>query len=120
MALFKDEGYLNKPEYRGLFVRNGECLVKGITFMGTPFRGSGHAALFSPFIRAVRQLNMVSAVNDSFIKSLNDKQPVDITNIIHRFHDIMNQNRIRVLVCCEETPIAGSSLVSQINTRLSS
>ncbi|KAK4694604.1 hypothetical protein P7C71_g3009, partial [Lecanoromycetidae sp. Uapishka_2] len=52
MALFEDEGYHNKPEYRDLFSKDGECLVKGIVFMGTPFRGSGQAALFAPFIKA--------------------------------------------------------------------
>lgn len=113
MALFEDDEYLNKPEYSNLFVKNGECLVKGVVFMGTPFRGSGHATLFKPFIKAIRQLNLVTAVNDSFLGALNADQPIEVTNIVHRFQNVMNTKAIKVIICCEEKPVAGSSLVFQ-------
>lgn len=115
MALFEDDGYLNKPEYRDLFVKDGECLVKGVVFMGTPFRGSGQATLFKPFIKAIRQLNLVTAVNDSFLGALNGDQPVEVTHIVHRFQTVMNAREIKVTICCEENPVAGSSLVCQPN-----
>ena len=115
MALFEDDGYLNKPEYRDLFVKDGECLVKGVVFMGTPFRGSGQATLFKPFIKAIRQLNLVTAVNDSFLGALNGDQPIEVTHIVHRFQTVMNVREIKVIICCEEKPVAGSSLVCQPN-----
>ncbi|KAK3172014.1 hypothetical protein OEA41_004098 [Lepraria neglecta] len=112
MALFEDDGYLNKPEYRDLFVKDGECLVKGVVFMGTPFRGSGQATLFKPFIKAIRQLNLVTAVNDSFLGALNGDQPIEVTHIVHRFQTVMNAREIKALICCEEKPVAGSSLTT--------
>ena len=87
MALFEDDGYLNKSEYRDLIVKDGQCLVKGVVFMGTPFRGSGQATLFKPFIKAIRQFNPFTAVNDSFLGAPNDYQPIEVTHIVHRFPD---------------------------------
>ncbi|KAL2047637.1 hypothetical protein N7G274_000679 [Stereocaulon virgatum] len=112
MALFEDDGYPNKPEYRNLFVKDGECLIKGVIFMGTPFRGSGQATLFKPFIKAIRQLNLVTAVNDSFLGALNADQPIEITLVVHRFQNVMNAKGIKVIICCEEKPVAGSALTT--------
>lgn len=113
MALFEDEGYLNKPEYRDLFLKDGECLVKGVVFMGTPFRGSGQAALFAPFIKDVRHLNVLSAVNDNFVRALNSNQPIEITQIVHRFQTIIENKAVKLVIACETRPVAGSALVSR-------
>ena len=112
MALFEDDEYLYKPHHRDLFLKDGECLVKGVVFMGTPFRGSGQATLFKPFIKAIRQLNSLTAVNDSFLGALNGNQPIEITHTVHQFQSVMNERGIKVIICCEERPIVGSSLVS--------
>ena len=111
MALFQDDNYDNKQEYQDLFWKGDECLVKGVVFMGTPFRGSGQASLFTPFIRAIRQVNLISAVNDNFLKSLNSDQPVEVTTIVQRFQRIVQAMEIKLLICCESRPVVGSSLV---------
>ncbi|KAL2049372.1 hypothetical protein ABVK25_010382 [Lepraria finkii] len=111
MALFEDDGYLNKSEYRELIVKDGECLVKGVVFMGRPFRGSGQATLFKPFIKAIRQFNPFTAVNDSFLGALNDYQPIEVTHIVHRFQTVMNAREIKVRMFCEG-PVVGPSLTT--------
>ena len=110
-ALFEEEDYPNKPQYKDLFLKGQECLVKGVTFMGTPFNGSGYANLFGPFIKAIRQLNDFTAVNDSFVNALNTRQPVDVTKTVNQFYSVMRQRNIRLVIGCEERPVAGSKLV---------
>lgn len=112
MALFQDEEYANKPQYRDLFMHGDECLVKGVCFMGTPFHGSGHANLLAPFVRAVKGINMISATNDKLLGSLRENnQSIEIPNIVHRFRSIAEEKNMRLLIGCEEIPVAGSKLV---------
>ena len=111
MALFEEEDYPAKPQYKNLFLNGNECLVKGVTFLGTPFHGSGYANVFAPFIKAIRQLNDITAINDSFLSALNTKQPIDVTNTVNQFYSTMKQYGIRMAIGCEERPLAGSKLV---------
>ena len=112
MALFEDEDYPSKPEFKSLFLRNQNCLVKGVTCFGTPFSGSGYANLFRPFIKVIRQLNDFTAVSDGYLNALNTDQPIDITRTIDQFYQVIRQNNIYLLIGCEERPLAGSKLVS--------
>ncbi len=111
MALYEDEDYGNK--HKGLFSRGGECLVKGICFMGTPFYGSGRANTLVPFVRALEEVNFISAVNATILRSLkeNEKESVELRNIVQRFKTIAEKRSIRLLIGCEQKTFAGSSLV---------
>ena len=81
--------------------------------MGTPFLGSGHANLLAPFVRAVKGLNFIGATNDRFIKSLKENNgSLEVANIVQRFRVITEKTKMRLLVGCEEQPVAGSNLVS--------
>lgn len=112
MALFQDEAYVNKPQYRDLFMDGDTCLVKGVCFMGTPFLGSGHANLLAPFVKAVKGLNIFSATNDKFLGSLKENnQSIEVPTIVHRFKSIAKEKKIRLLIGCEQIPVAGSELV---------
>ena len=111
MALFEEEDYPNKPQFRNLFLRGQECLVKGVTFFGTPFSGSGYANLFGPLIKAIRQLNDFTAIDDDYLRALNTDQPVDLTRIVDRFHHVVHQRNLQLVIGCEERPSAGSKLV---------
>lgn len=115
MALFEDEDYPAKRHHKDLFLKGQECLVKGVTFLGTPFNGSGYADLFGPFIKVIRQLNDFTAMNDSYMNILSTKQPVNLTNIINRFHRVVTQRDIQIAIGCEERPVAGSKLVRAIS-----
>ena len=112
MVLSQAAGYPTNPKYRDLFVRDSECIVKGIVLMGTPLRGSGHATLFAPYIKIIKQLNQITSTNDSLIKSLNGKQPIEISDIVHRFQTVIQEREIELVICCEETPVYGTQLVS--------
>lgn len=112
MALFEDQGYVNKSQYRDLFMNGNQCLVKGVCFMGTPFRGSGQANLLAPFVKAVKELNRFGATNDRFLGSLKENnQSIEVPNIVHRFKSVAKAKKMRLLIGCEERPIAGSELV---------
>ncbi|MCJ1461653.1 hypothetical protein MMC07_000250 [Pseudocyphellaria aurata] len=111
MALFQDENYPNKQPYRDLFMHENECLVKGVCLMGTPFHGSGHANLLAPFVRAVKGINIISAANDKLLVSLKENNhSLEISNIIYRFRSIAEKTKMRLLIGCEEIPVAGSKL----------
>ena len=112
--LFQDSGYPTLASYRDLFVRESECIVKGIVLMGTPLRGSDQATLFTPYIKAIKQLNIYTAMNDNLIKSLSAHQPMGISDIVLRFQTVMEEREIKLVICCEETPVAGTELVSPI------
>lgn len=112
MALFEDENYTNKPAYRDLFYKGDECLVKGMCFMGTPFLGSGQANLLAPFVGALKDVNYFSAINDAIFRSLREnKESLEVPNIVQRFKQISDEHEIRLLIGCEEKPVAGSKLV---------
>lgn len=117
MALFQDEEYVNKRQYRDLFMDGDECLVKGVCFMGTPFRGSGLANQLAPFVKAVKGLNLFSATNDKLLGSLKENnQSIAIPEIVHRFKSIAKERNMRLLIGCEQTPVAGSQLVWPLHT----
>lgn len=112
MALYKDEEYVNKSQYRDLFMNGDECLVKGVCFMGTPFLGSGHANLLAPFVKAVKNLNRLGATNDKFLGSLRENnQSIEVPTIVQRFKTIAKEKNMRLLIGCEEIPVVGSDLV---------
>ena len=106
-----DEDYGNNDHYRNLFLDGDECLLKGIVFLGTPFAGTGTADLFIPFIKAVRRLNFLSATSDKFLSALSTQQPVDITRMFRQAWSVIRERDIKILVGCEERPVAGSKLV---------
>ncbi len=112
--LFQDTGYPNLAKYRDLFVRGSECIVKGIVLMGTPLRGSGQATLFTPYIKTIKHLNPFTAMNDNLLKSLSAHQPIEVSDIVHRFKTVIEERKIKLIIGCEETPIAGAKLVSLI------
>lgn len=112
MALFHDEVYINKPQYRDLFMDGNECLVKGVCFMGTPLLGNGPANLLAPFVRAVKGPNKLSGANVKFLGSLRENnQSIDIPTIVRQFKSIAKEKKMRLLVGCEEISVAGSQLV---------
>ena len=112
MALFEDEDFHIKASYQELFLKNGQCIVKGIVFMGTPFRGSGDANILAPFVAAVKGLNVFHAANDTFIKSLKkNNNSVEVPTIVQRMKTITESQGIKLLIGCEETPVVGSKLV---------
>ena len=112
--LFQDPEYPTLANYHQLFVRDSECIVKGIVLMGTPLRGSDQAALFTPYIRAIKQINKFSATNDNIIKSLSADQPMKVSEIVIRFQTVIEARKIKLVICCEETLVAGTELVSPI------
>ena len=114
MVLFQAAGYPTYLKYRDLFVRDSECIVKGIVLMGTPLRGSGHATLFAPYIKIIKQLNHITSTNDSLIKSLSGNQPIEISDIVHRLQTVIEEREIELVICCEETPVHGTQLVSPV------
>ncbi len=111
MALFDDQDYGNNEHFKNLFLQNDNCLVKGLVFMGTPFNGTGTADLFIPFIRTIRQLNVITATNDSFLSALSKKQPVNIDRVVNQALGVIRQRNIMILIGCEERPVTGSRLV---------
>lgn len=112
--LFQDSGYPTLANYRDLFVTGSECIVKGIVLMGTPLRGSNQATLFAPYIKAIKQLNIYTAMNDNLIKSLSAHQPMAVSDIVLRFQTVREERDIKLVICCEETPVARTELVSPI------
>ena len=113
MALFRDEDCPNKKEYRDLFIHRDTCLLKGVVLMGTPLRGSGQANIIAPIVRLVKGLNKFAATNDNFMKALREnKDTIDIPNIMKRFKSVIDSNHVMLLIACEETPYIGDSLVS--------
>ena len=86
--------------------------------MGTPLRGSNQATLFTPYIKAIKQLNIYSAMNDNLIKSLSAHQPMGIADIVLRFQTVIEEREIKLVICCEETPVAGTELVSKALARI--
>ncbi len=111
MALFEDEDYENRQQ--GLFLRGDECLVKGICFMGTPFQGSGTANSLTPFVKALAEVNFLTAVNATLVGTLreNYRESVELRNIVQRFKTIAENRSIRLLIGCESKPVMGSNLV---------
>lgn len=99
-------------------MRDSECIVKGIVLMGTPLRGSNQATLFTPYIKAIKQLNIYTAMNDNLIKSLSAHQPNGISDIVLRFQTVIEEREIKLVICCEETPVAGTELVSRSSARI--
>lgn len=115
MALFQDEDYYNQAANRDLFWKDNECLVKGICFMGTPFLGSGQANLLTPFVKALKEVNYFTSTNTAFLKSLRENsESLEVSTIVQRFKNIVDRNKIRLLIGCEEKPVAGSKLVRLI------
>lgn len=112
MALFQDKEYINKPQYRDLFMDGDKCLVKGVCFIGTPFLGSSHANLLAPFVKVVKELNIFSGTNDKFLESLRENNPsIEVPTIVHRFKAIAEEKKMRLLIGSEQNPVAGSALV---------
>lgn len=53
-------------------------------------------------------------MNDQFIKSLRENNDsLEVANIVQRFKVITEKNQMRLLIGCEETPVAGSKLVGR-------
>ncbi len=114
MVLFQDTGYPTLPQYRDLFVRDSECIVKGIVLTGTPLRGSGHATLFAPYIKTIKHLNQITATNDSLTKSLSANQSIEISDIVHHFWTVIEEKKIDLITCCEETPFLLTHLLDPV------
>lgn len=103
---------VKNSQYRDLFMDGNECLVKGVCFMGTPILGTGPASLLKPFVRAVNGPNKLSGANVKFLGSLRGvNQSIDIPTIFRQFGSIAKEKQMRLLVGCEEIPVAGSQLV---------
>lgn len=120
MALYQDEEYVNKTQYRDLFMNGDECLVKGVCFMGTPFLGSGQANLLAPFVKAVKGLNRLSGTNDNFLRSLRENnQSIEVPTIVQRFKTIAKEKNMRLLIGCEEIPVVGSDLTVTYESAIS-
>lgn len=70
--------------------------------------------MLAPIVRAVKGLNIFSPTNDQFIKSLKENNDsFEVANIVQRFKVITEKTQMRLLIGCEETPVAGSKLVSR-------
>lgn len=94
---------------------NGDCLVKGIVFLGTPFQGSVRANQAGRLGRVLKKINplpMNTGILDE-LKYVRDKQS-DLDTISGEANIIIEEQAIEILVGCETLTVGGvgHSLVS--------
>lgn len=96
--------------YNTVFSRDGQSLVKGIFFFGTPFEGSQIANHGSKFVKFL-------GGNSLLINSLKDHAE-DLTDIVPQFAQLQNSlnSKIAVCVACETQPLYGFRLVCTKST----
>ena len=92
--------------YPNLLLSPIGCLVKGIVFLGTPFRGSLKANLITPIVKALAPFNPFP-MNPELLENLKSVQ--DGTSSLDQISDavniIMKRHQIDVLVGCETIPV---------------
>jgi len=86
--------------------KNGESLVKGIFFFGTPFEGSQIASHASKFVK-------VLGGNTTLIDSLRSHAN-DLTEIVAQFNQLRSrpESKIAVSIAFEKQPLYGLKFVS--------
>ncbi|KAK4189032.1 hypothetical protein QBC35DRAFT_514333 [Podospora australis] len=93
--------------YRKTFIQKEECLVKGIMFFGTPFKGSSLADFSSTIIRLL-------GGNTSLIESLKINSGA-LHNIVGTFNQVRNKAAagMQIVATYEKAPIKGKYLVTE-------
>lgn len=106
---FYDDAHQQGPheDYKKIFYRNGECLVKGIFFFGTPFSGSklaNHASKIVKFLNG----------NSALINSLRDHAE-GLAAIVGQFNQLRyhQDTKIPILIAYEMLPMYGFKFVTQ-------
>lgn len=100
-----------KPtRFQEFLMPSGECVVKGITFFGTPFKGSLVANWVEPLVR-----HLPVPLNLSFVERLkemreNAKAAVnlvdeDVSKIVDDFEALATRLNIPLLIFWEERPV---------------
>ena len=99
---------------KNVFFRGSESLLKGLVFLGTPFEGSLMANNFLPLIRAVDRINPFP-MNRDLISQLRHVKNADgdLSFLSKEASIIFSQNKIEILIGCENAPYfsIGSALV---------
>ncbi|KAK5653066.1 hypothetical protein OQA88_9352 [Cercophora sp. LCS_1] len=114
-ALRPDESKAEKQAlYRGTFFQNGQCLVKGVFFFGTPFEGSklaNNASLIVKFLKG----------NTSLMDSLRIRSN-DLTTIVAKFNQLRSdsETKIPILIAYEMQPMYGVKFVTEPESAISS
>ena len=108
-----------EQRYQSLLIsEHRECFLKGIVFLGTPFKGSMKANTVSPFINALKVINPV-AMNANVVRELRHIRDGtgDLADISRAANIIFNKWNIDILVGCETAPIPGTGrhLVSPVD-----
>ena len=94
-------------KYKHVLISDGnECYLKGIVFLGTPFRGSMKANQITPFISALSEINPF-AMNVSLVRELRNIRDGtgDLQDISMNANIIITTWNIEVLVGCETQPV---------------
>ncbi len=99
LLLLRDQEQGTEPwEFQKALCPSGDCLVKGITFFGTPFRGSSLANLMAEISTFMRL-----PLNRSHIMSLRIKDK-DIARIIDEFKRRSVEIKLPILTFYELLP----------------
>ena len=108
LALWENGRASPQENHRQALLKSGKCLVRGITFFGTPFHGSRLANLLAPFVQLARG-------NKQLVSRLKVKNP-DVTTIIERFNQLRAESGYDIpIVCCyEKLPLGGIKLVRNV------
>ncbi|KAK3363108.1 hypothetical protein B0T25DRAFT_526318 [Lasiosphaeria hispida] len=114
-ALHEDSKRPGQQEgYKKVFFQDGECLVKGIFFFGTPFAGSRLALVSSVLVK-------VFGGNGELIDSLKHKSD-QLGDIVGKFNQILShpETKIPILLSYEKHPMRGVGFVTDHNSAVSS
>ncbi|KAF2474401.1 uncharacterized protein BDR25DRAFT_340886 [Lindgomyces ingoldianus] len=116
-CLSTDQGFTIKQQYKNLFMHNGVCMVKGIVFLGTPFRGSGQANFIYPFVKLL-SMQYFWPINQNLVRSLKQR-PIALGQIVGRFNRVRKNNLIQIFPCYETDAVAGTSLTTNRESAIS-
>ncbi|KAK0730844.1 hypothetical protein B0H67DRAFT_528030 [Lasiosphaeris hirsuta] len=103
-----------QEDYKKIFFQDGECLVKGIFFFGTPFAGSRLAVFLSVLVK-------VFGGNGELIDSLKHKSD-QLGDIVGKFNQILShpETKIPILLAYEKHPMRGVGFVTDHNSAVGS
>jgi hypothetical protein len=83
-------------------------VVKGLSFFGTPFRGSGNADILSPLVSIASGIAKVSA---SFVNEMKSFSP-NLPYLVDNFNQVAMDNKIEIIPFIEKKTDGLSKVVS--------
>ncbi|KAK0611978.1 hypothetical protein B0T14DRAFT_548929 [Immersiella caudata] len=100
--------------YRNVFFQDGQCLVKGIFFFGTPFEVSKLANYASRIVKFLKG-------NTALVDSLQVKSS-DLTAIVTKFNQLRSgaETKIPLIIAFESLPMYGVKFVTEPESAMGS